>query len=317
MGFLSKTYDRYRTGNGRLEGDLSNPIEEFFKNQPGVKKYDIVDKDNWIVDIDGSIELYEDDLYNGELFFKIGKLSGDLFSHTRRLKPSAVPTELTGEIIFVEDEEELKRKKQNYHDNQDNKEDHLDMGYLSTKPMSKKTAYKKLNDVLSECVANEYDDYDIEEIIKRIKNDWNNKDNLNLSVRIKPTKGGNKEIDFYIGDKLLDITAIQKALYIQFILPKEGRSTNINKEFKEELKNIYKQIHGRVQDDHNGIESLKFEESTFLACRSNIRDAIKDIISNSKVVDEFAIEGYKAQPFKVQKATDEVRNEIRKYFTLN
>ncbi|MCH5233773.1 MAG: hypothetical protein J1E16_00625 [Muribaculaceae bacterium] len=313
MGFLSKTYDRYRTGDGRLEGDLSNPIEEFFKNQPGVKKYEIVDKDNWIVDVDGSIELYEDDLYNGELFFKIGKLSGDLLSHPPRLKSSVLPLELGGEIIFVREEED---KPTSASKDLDEEEKEFGMGLISSKPLTQSKAYQNLKTALGDCISNGYDDFNIEELIADIKKEWENINNWELTVDITPVgSANNKIVNFYIGDRLVNLTAIEKALYIFFILKKEGMILTENDAIRREIKHIYSQIKGRVQDDYNGITSNHLKEQTLVGYRSGIRKAIKEVVPFSKIVDEYAIEGKnKEGNFYVRKASDELRDKLKKYF---
>ena len=105
--------NRAKNGVIRPEDDQTNQIKEFFEGQEQVEKYDIVDVKNWVVDVEGSILLFESDLADGELFFKIGKLTGNLYCHCRHFKPSVVPTELGGEIIFVLDEEELAKYRTN------------------------------------------------------------------------------------------------------------------------------------------------------------------------------------------------------------
>ena len=76
MSLWSKGIERSKTGTVRTEDDKTNPIDEFFASQPDVRSYEITDIKNGVVNVDGSIHLNEADLDNGELFFKIAKLTG-------------------------------------------------------------------------------------------------------------------------------------------------------------------------------------------------------------------------------------------------
>lgn len=107
MSLWSKGIERSKTGTVRKEDDKTNPIDEFFASQPDVRSYEITDIKNGVVNVDGSIHLNEADLDNGELFFKIAKLTGNLYCHCKHIKQSVVPAELGGEIVFVPNEEEL------------------------------------------------------------------------------------------------------------------------------------------------------------------------------------------------------------------
>ena len=334
MGFWKSGIGRSTTGEIRTEDDRTNQIKEFFESQEQVEKHKIVDIKNWVVDVEGSILLFESDLADGELFFKIGKLTGNLYCHCRHFKPSVIPTELGGEIIFVLDEEELAKYRTNSSGNANDNDPFGGMELLTAKKPSKSKVEAKLRAALSDCVNYDYD-FDIDKIKKELEGEWGNRDEYQLALEIvdnedkinhkhkyKNLDDNDKSLvcEFYVvdanGKTKLNLSAIEKALYILYILHKEGIEINMNARHVDEWKKIYSQIAGRVQDDVNGIMGDNFSITTINGYRSNIRTALKAKFSNEKVIDLFAIEGYKEQPCYVQKATDELREQIRQAFGL-
>ena len=322
MGLWKKGFDRSRTGENRREEVLTPQIEEFFNNREKQVSYEIVDDKNWIVDVNGNFHLYQSDLDEGKLFFKIGKLAGNLYFHGKHLSPSVIPIEMDGEIVFVPDEGELVRNKGQKETNED--EDNLNLGLLSTK--SREQVVKQLETALTESLANGYD-IDVQEILSRLSEEWANRSNYELRVVISEIKHGTStsdklECDFYVtpDGKPLKLSAIEKATYLLFILHKEGLDINLKPRQIALWKRIYNKIAGSVQDMENGIMNMKaenYKDTTLNGYRSHIRKEIQKQISNGKIVDEFAIEGYKDEPFKVLKSTDEMRAEIREKFGLD
>ena len=270
--------------------------------------------------MEGSILLFESDLADGELFFKIGKLTGNLYCHCRHFKPSVIPTELGGEIVFVLDEEELAKYRTNTSGSTNDDDPFGGMELLTAKKPSISKVEAKLRAALSDCVNYDYD-FDIDKIKKELEGEWGNRDEYQLALEIVDKhKYKNLVCEFYVvdanGKTKLNLSAIEKALYILYILHKEGIEINMNARHVDEWKKIYSQIAGRVQDDVNGIMGDNFSITTINGYRSNIRTALKAKFSNEKVIDLFAIEGYKEQPCYVQKATDELREQIRQAFSL-
>ena len=325
-GFLSKTLNRAKSDEIRLEDNLTNNIKEFFANQRDVDSYEITDTKKWIINVVGSLHLAQSDLDDGKLFFTIGKLDGNLYFSGKYMSPTVIPSEITGQIIFVQDEEEL-AKNRSQKGNSDEADEDLNMGLLTTK--SREQVIKQLETALTESLANGYD-IDVQEILTRLSEDWNNKDKYQLRVVIKEIEYGHGsykrksdklECEFYISpsEKPLKLSAIEKATYLLFMLHKEGLKLNMKKKQIDLLKKIYNQLEGAVQDMENGIMSNEFllTDTTLNGYRSHIRKEIQKRISNSKIVDEFAIEGKKEEPFKVQRATDEMRAEIREKFGLD
>lgn len=319
MGLINKTLKRIRTEEIRTEERRNGVIDDFFSNQPDVQSYQIVDEKEWIVDIVGSLHLYKDTLVDGELPFKIGKLTENLYVHVKAFKPSVIPVEMGGEIIYVLDEGQQIGGTPSANQQE---EDTLGMGYISATPKSKSKVRNILEEVLTESIVNGYGiENEIDALIEKIKKDWENKNKYKLTLAVPDKeKQVNVECEFYVDDpktsKPLDLTAIEKAVYMVFILHKDGLMLTVNKRILELLQKIYSKTDGRKQDDENGIMGGNFSEISLNSCRTEIRKAIKAHISNSKVVDEFAIEGYKAEPFKVQRATDELRKQIVGLFGL-
>lgn len=326
MGFLSKTYGRILSDEIRKEEDLSNNIKDFFKNHK-VNSFEIIDKINWIVNIDGSLHIEQSDLNEeGELFFKIGKLTGNLYFSGKHFKPTVIPTEMEGDVIFVREEKDSVGQKGN-----SKKEDKdLNMGLLRTVPMARNTVYRKLEEALTESITNGYD-IDVQEILSRLSEDWKNRDKYKLRIEF-PEKDKSRgayntsEYDklkcvFYVSPdgKPLDLTAIETAVYILYILHPEGLPLMLGKGEVRLLKKIYKKLIDAVPDEVNGILGMDdfIKDTTINRYRHDLRKEIQKQISNSKIVDEFAIEGYRDEPFKVQKATDEMRAEIREKFGLD
>lgn len=191
--------------------------------------------------------------------------------------------------------------------------------FLSYKAPTKEKTIKDLEKILSDAIYNDYD-IDFDEIIRRIKAE--NKRSFNLDFDYYP-KDKNKDnyftkFDIYVSKTAkLELTAIHKAVYLTFLLFEEGQVLDDpSYVFYEILKAIYKQMPDTVKDWENGIVNKDFSTTTLNGYRAEIRNAIKQHISNKNIVDEFAIEGYKGKPFKIQRSTETLRNKIIKLFGL-
>lgn len=195
--------------------------------------------------------------------------------------------------------------------------------FLSYKAPTKEKTIKDLERILSDAIYNDYD-IDFDEIIKRIKAE--NKRSFNLRFDYDPKdkdKGKDKDkhftkFDIYVSETAkLELTAIHKAVYLAFLLSEKGEVLDDPSFlFFDELKAIYKRLPDTVKDLENGIVSKDFSTTTLNGYRTEIRNAIKQHISNKNIVDEFAIEGYKGKPFKIQRSTEKLRKEIIKLFGL-
>lgn len=339
--------NRAKNGVIRPEDDLTNQIKEFFEGQEQVEKYDIVDVKNWVVDVEGSILLFESDLADGELFFKIGKLTGNLYCHCRHFKPSVVPTELGGEVVFVLDEEELAKYRTNTIGNANDDDPFQEMQLITTKEPSKSNIKTSIIKRLKTAIADSIDyeiDIDFDKLLAEVREEQknNNTDKYKLHIKLKTRSTGNIECRIYLwdvedeqeekkgqkyGKDELKLTATQKAIYLMFIMEKEGLVIDdISVANWKTAKKIYDKLYGRVEKVFeeknsdklytNGISNKPFATERIRENLSYIRSAIKEKVSYREVIQFFAVEGEKNQAFKVQAATDEIREQIRQAFGL-
>ena len=325
MSLWSKGIERSKTGTVRTEDDKTNPIDEFFASQLDVRSYEITDIKNGEVNVDGSIHLNEADLDDGELFFKIAKLTGNLYCHCKHIKQSVVPVELDGEIIFVPNEEELWKNRQASTPD----EDVLGMGMLTDKVPDKSKVVQKIAELVSVSIANGYD-IDIEDIKRKLNAEWDNRDKYQLRVVIEKHKDKNYSFDhltcnIYVSDDAepLNLSAVEKAFYLAFIMMEEGvELKDINSGFIDTARQIYKQLPDKTLKEKGGLMDENFIwsdnlEATINSHRKYIRTAIQEQISNKQIVDEFAVEGYKNEPVFVKRATPELRAQIKDGFGLS
>lgn len=334
MGFINKTLKRTRNGEIRLEEDRKGIIGDFFSNQDDTKSHHIVDEENWIVDIDGDVHVYAEDLVDGELPFKIGKLSGNLYTHVRNFKPGLIPFDMDGEIIFVEDEE-TKGSQGNGGDGEDN-DSHQQMELLTAKKPTASDVRTRLRAAIADSIAYGHG-IDIMGLLDDVKKEMDSLDQFRLRIDFPDEDKKFIHCNIFVRDcdteeeDALQFNAIQKSFYLLYILHKDGLSfDDIKKSHWELVKKIYSQLAGKVEktyitdketqeevDYNDGVLKKLFSISTMRGYLTEIRAVIQQKISFKGVVDEFAIEGYKGKAFKVQRATDEMRNLIREKFGLN
>ena len=349
MGFLSKTLGRSIEGQIRKEDDMSKYIGEFLSNQNQVISYDITDDKNWVVNLEGNLHLDQSDLdKNGELFFKIGRLTGNLYFHGTHLHPSVIPTELKGQIIFVQDEEELSKNRSQKGNNEE--DDQLGMGMLTNKELTKPEILSNLKSSIADILYSKYnDEVDIQEVLDEVKKQWEERDKFQLRIVFpeRKTKDYNTDkayiqCEIYVNDddynvpegeqrKPLRFNAIQTAYYLMFVLKKDGLIVDdVKQEDWELVKKIYSMLAHRVEKTYTkdkktgkeieytkGVKKNLFTIPSIRGYMSEIRDIIRERISYSSIAKDFAIEGYKGQPFGVARATDEMRAEIREKFGLD
>ena len=331
MGYWKSGLDRARYGIIRKEDDLTSQIKDFFKGQEQVGKHDIVYVKNWVVDVEGSIHLFESDLTNGELSFKIGKLTGNLYCHCRHFKPSVIPTEMGGEIIFVlEEEEELAKYRTNTCGSTNDDDPFQGMQLITTKEPSKSSITTSIIKRLKTAIADSIDygiDIDFDKLLAEVRDEQKILDNYKLWIELSKKKDHKYfKCDIYatcldnykVDDKPLKLTAINKAIYLMFIMHKEGIVLDdLSTRHMKMAQQIYSKLANRTQDEKNGIMGNNFSVDSVRGYRTEIRNAIKERISYKRVIDQFAVEGEKNQAFKVQAAPDELREQIRQAFDLD
>jgi len=226
-------------------------------------------------------------------------------------------------VRFKETEESIRRIQdmEDYSDDPSFADLTHSIEFLSYKAPTKEKTIKDLEKILSDAIYNDYD-IDFDEIIKRIKAE--NKRSFNLWFDKGPKEKNHikfyyyTKFDIYVSKTAkLELTAIHKAVYLTFLYFEKGQILDDpTNEFYEILKAIYKQMPDTVKDWENGIFKKDFSTTTLNGYRTEIRNAIKQHISNKNIVDEFAIEGYKGKPFKIQRSTETLRKEIKELFGL-
>jgi len=112
----------------------------------------------------------------------------------------------------------------------------------------------------------------------------------------------------------LKLGAQEMVLYLTFILFKDGiKLVDLG---RTDFYTIYKSICERIPSINN-IPDEKTLVKNAGGKRNKIKNAIKDIIKEPNyLIDQFAIEGYEGEEYKVSAATDDHRDLIRKAFDL-
>jgi hypothetical protein len=315
MALWKGIIDRSKNDGIRKEDDRTTQLEHFFDGRSGVISCEIIDHKDWLVNIDGSLHIYKNDLNeDGTLPFKIGELTGDLYCHVRELNPTIIPAKMGGSIVFVVDEVTPGIGTNNQADDED--DDKLDMGLLQAKKPQESKIKQKIADVLSDYIEYGYT-FDIQELIEEIKAEKNIDYKLTMTAEKAP-RGFDVKLFVREGGSPLNLTAIEKAIYMTFILHENGLGLLDMKTSTYQItKKIYSQLSDRVEDDENGLMgNVTLTDLTLNGHRSEIRSAIKEQIQNKHIIDQFAIEGYKDEPFRVAKGTPELREQIKKTFGI-
>lgn len=337
MGLISKSLNRSKTGDVRKEDDRTNMIKDFFADQKEVVRYEIADSKEWLVNVEGSIHLSEYDLANGELFFKIGKLTGNLYCHCKHIKQSVVPVELGGEIVFVPDEEELWK---NRHVKDTDSEEALSMGYNVKKDPTSESIENDLIKVFRDSISFGIP-LDIDRIKAQVENQIKEEANKEYGLRLvsehDPVEKGRKdsisEYKIYVTneDKPLKLEASQKALYLTFLLFEKGLKlveAEMSDEFKSIMQKIYRQLPDKSYNKNNLLDKSGYDTwstGRINPMRTKIMKEIYRIILNTKVAKEFCIEmaenvednGKQANEiYLIARSTPEIRAQIKKDFGL-
>lgn len=215
----------------------------------------------------------------------------------------------------------------------------FDMGLKIAKPEKGSLAEKKLiakeekklEKILRECAVLGID-LDIDRIKEKVANDLNKTVDYKLIIKRVQNNMVKRSIEFktydiYVADGeeyKLDLTGIHKAVYLAYLLYKDGlRVEDTFGEFREITKKIYghlpfadknEKLTGGIRD----AEGTTFDAytKTLRGYFTNIRDAISDKVSDPLVAQDFAIEGFKGAPFGIAKTTPEIIAQIKEDFWL-
>lgn len=203
-------------------------------------------------------------------------------------------------------------------------------GSLAEKKLISKEE-KKLEKILRECAVLGIE-LDIDRIKGKVANDLKKSVDYKLIIKKQRNNLRNRTIeyntyDIYVAEGeeyKLDLTGIHKAVYLAYLLYKDGlRVEDTFGEFREITKKIYghlpfadknEKLTGGIRD----AEGTTFDAytKTLRGYFTNIRDAISDKVSDPLVAQDFAIEGFKGAPFGIAKTTPEIIAQIKEDFWL-
>ena len=215
----------------------------------------------------------------------------------------------------------------------------FDMGLKIAKPEKGSLAEKKLiakeekklEKILRECAVLGIE-LDIDRIKEKVANDLKKSVDYKLIIKKQRNNLRNRTIeyntyDIYVAEGeeyKLDLTGIHKAVYLAYLLYKDGlRVEDTFGEFREITKKIYghlpfadknEKLTGGIRD----AEGTTFDAytKTLRGYFTSIRDAISDKVSDPLVAQDFAIEGFKGAPFGIAKTTPEIIAQIKEDFWL-
>ena len=215
----------------------------------------------------------------------------------------------------------------------------FDMGLKIAKPEKGSLAEKKLiakeekklEKILRECAVLDIE-LDIDRIKEKVANDLKKSVDYKLIIKKQRNNLRNRTIeynsyDIYVAEGeeyKLDLTGILKAVYLTYLLYKDGlRVEDTYGEFREITQRIYGRLPfadkneketGGIRDD----ESTTYDSyiKTLRGYFTNIRDAVADKVADPLVAQDFAIEGFKGAPFGIAKTTPEIIAQIKEDFWL-
>ena len=215
----------------------------------------------------------------------------------------------------------------------------FDMGLKIAKPEKGSLAEKKLiakeekklEKILRECAVLGIE-LDIDRIKEKVANDLKKTVDYKLIIKKQRNYLRNRTIeyntyDIYVAEGeeyKLDLTGIHKAVYLTYLLYKDGlRVEDTYGEFREITQKIYgslpfadkneKEAGGVRDDDGTTYDSYI---KTLRGYFTNIRDAVADKVADPLVAQDFAIEGFKGAPFGIAKTTPEIITQIKEDFWL-
>lgn len=215
----------------------------------------------------------------------------------------------------------------------------FDMGLKIAKPEKGSLAEKKLiakeekklEKILRECAVLDIE-LDIDRIKEKVANDLKKTVDYKLIIKKQRNNLRNRTIeyntyDIYVAEGeeyKLDLTGIHKAVYLTYLLYKDGlRVEDTYGEFREITQKIYGSLPfadknekeaGGVRDDKGTTYDSYIK--TLRGYFTNIRDAVADKVSDPLVAQDFAIEGFKGAPFGIAKTTPEIIAQIKEDFWL-
>lgn len=187
---------------------------------------------------------------------------------------------------------------------------------------------KKLEKLLRECAVLGIE-LDIDKIKKKVDEDLKSKKNYQLSIKTKknPSRPGELSVcDIYVTDSedgLLDLTSVEKAIYLSFLLYEDGvRVLDTFDELRKITQIVYQKLPGSEKTSKE--KGLLNDENAFYDSYMNtlrgyfttIREAVAEKVTDPLIAQEFSIEGFKNAPYGIERSTPEIRKQIKEAFKL-
>jgi len=198
---------------------------------------------------------------------------------------------------------------------------------------TKEKDLSKIEDILEESVLSgiEITPLDLVSLLDKISK--RERKTYQLDINIDPGKEGwnkdktdlvfKRECDIFLVDDagiehhFEKLNAQTIALYLTFILFKDGDGIKLaDLATNEDFFRLFKHICERLKSINNIPDKATLKENEDKK-RRDIKGAIKKATNGDKIAERlFAIEGREGQEFRVEGATDELREKIRKRFDI-
>ena len=190
---------------------------------------------------------------------------------------------------------------------------------------------KKMEKILRECAVLGIE-LDIDRIKMKVEEDLKKTVDYKLIIKAKrdahiPMNIIYSSFDIYVADSeeyRLDLTAIEKAVYLAFLLYEDGICVQ---DTYGECREIIQKIYGclpydeRCEKETGGIRdkvgtTIDAHMNTMRGYFSTIRDAVAEKVADPLVAQDFAIEGFKNSPYGIARTTPEIRAQVKELFGL-
>lgn len=184
----------------------------------------------------------------------------------------------------------------------------------------------KISAVLADCERYGYD-VDTIGLKDKVREAWEHPIEYELELDIQEkqwlgTNGRERNIsvcDIYIkgnGEKhIINLRPAEKALYLTNILRGGFPLANMSMDVINDMSSIFQQIPGH-QTKEDGLVYKNQSISGIGVMKKRIRDAFAIAINFGPDVENLAMEGFRKKEVSIRKATDEHREQIKKYFGL-
>lgn len=188
---------------------------------------------------------------------------------------------------------------------------------------------KTIEKVLRECAAFDIE-LNLDEIKKKVKEAQSIVRDYKLIIKTEYKKHSYMKnkldlCEIYVADSddcKLKLTSLQKAVYLSFLLYKDGVSLV---DSYDNLRKVARVIYGCLPNSEKTRKDETFLDDTnplvsyldsLRSYTSNIRYAVADKVSDPLLAQKFSIEGLKDAPVKIEMSTPEIRKQIKETFGL-